>query len=127
MLAIGAAAMVVAAAPPSRTTGRIANVTDGDTFRLTSGERIHIAGIDAAETQPGNANFARELAIGAAAKRRAIALLDGRTVAFERVGCSYNRTVARVWIGHRDLAVTLVDAGIARWWSRGEPKPDWCG
>lgn len=96
MLAIGAAAMVIAAAPSSETTGRIAYVTDGDTFRLASGERIRIAGIDAAETQRGNAKCARELAIGAAAKRRSIALLDGRTVAFERVGRSYNRTVARV-------------------------------
>ena len=35
--------------------GRIATVTDGDTFRLTSGERIRIADIDAPESQRGQA------------------------------------------------------------------------
>ena len=114
-----------AAARPD--TGTIRYVTDGDTFRLESGERIRIAGIDAAETQRGNAKCARELVIGAAAKRRAIALLKGRAVTFERVGRSYNRTVADVRLDGRDLATMLVDGGIARWWPRGKPKPDWCG
>jgi endonuclease YncB( thermonuclease family) len=62
---MGAAATLIAARPVSPVTGRIAYVTDGDTFRLDSGERIRIAGIDAAETQEGNAKCARELVIGA--------------------------------------------------------------
>lgn len=74
-------------------SGRVARVTDGDTFRLESGERIRIAGIDAAESQPG----------------------------------SYKRTVARVRLDGRDLGERLVSEGIARWWPRGHPKPDWCG
>jgi micrococcal nuclease len=119
--------MLIAAHPASPVTGRIGYVTDGDTFRLETGERIRIAGIDAAETQKVNAKCARELAIGAAAKRRAIALLKGRTVRVERVGRSYNRAVAKVRLDGRDLAAMLVDAGIARWWPRGNPKPDWCG
>ena len=94
--------------------------------RLASGERIRIAGIDAPETQPGNAKCRIGLALGKAAKRKAVALLKGREIRFERVGRSYNRTVARVWLDGRDVAAMLIDQAIARRWPRGRPKPDWC-
>jgi micrococcal nuclease len=118
--------LILAAATPAPQTGTVAWVADGDTFRLGSGERVRIAGIDAPETQPGNAKCRAELVRGKAATRQAIALLKGRTVEIERVGRSYNRTVARVRLGGRDLAATLVEKGIARWWPRGKAKPDWC-
>jgi endonuclease YncB( thermonuclease family) len=63
---------------------------------------------------------------GEAASRRARTLLDGRVVTFERVGRSYNRTVARVRLNGRDLGETLVAMGAARPWLRHQPKPDWC-
>jgi len=107
-------------------SGRIVWVTDGDTFRLESGERIRIAGIDAAETQPGNAKCRAEIVLGKAATQRAIALLKNRVVTFERAGRSYDRTVARVRLSGRDVAAMLVETGIAQWWPRGSPKPDWC-
>ena len=44
--------------------GRIAYVTDGDTFRLESGERIRIAGIDAPELHRNQAKCAREVERG---------------------------------------------------------------
>lgn len=106
--------------------GKMAWVTDGDTFRLESGERIRIAGIDAPETQPGNAKCRRELMRGAAAKDRARALLIGRNVRVERVARSYNRSVAHVSIEGRDLAAELVRIGVARYWPRGTRKPDRC-
>lgn len=106
--------------------GKVAWVTDGDTFRLESGERIRIAGIDAPETQPGNAKCRHELVLGAEAGDRARALLLGRRVGVEWVGRSYNRTVARVRLDGRDLAVELVRIGVARYWPRGTSKPDWC-
>lgn len=105
---------------------RIAHVTDGDTFRLTTGERIRIAGIDAPETQIGEAKCALETERGRAATLQARALLDGREVRIERVGRSYRRTVARVSFEGRDLADELIRRGIARAWPRGAPKPDWC-
>lgn len=120
------AATVLAAISPVE-SGRIVWVTDGDTFRLESGERIRIAGIDAAETQPGDAKCRAEVVRGKAATQRSVALLKNRTVTFERVGRSYNRTVARVRLDGRDLAGVLVAAGIVQWWPRGSPKPDWCG
>lgn len=120
------AAALLAPASAQQQSGTIAWVTDGDTFRLTSGERIRIAGIDAAETQPGEAKCRTEIARGKAATRAAIPLLKGRAVTFVRVGHSYNRTVATVTLDGQDLAGLLVARGIAAWWPRGRPKPDWC-
>ena len=51
--------------------GEVRHVTHGDTCRLTSGEPIPFAGIDAPETQAPNANYAAERRRGEAAKRRA--------------------------------------------------------
>ena len=125
--ALAAAAMLLSAAPGEPQRGRVAWVTDGDTFRLATGERIRIAGIDAPKTQARNAKCRAELARGKAATRKAAAMLRGREVRFERVGRSYDRTVARVWLDGRDLAEALVDAGAASWWPRVKPRPDWCG
>ena len=116
--------LLVAAAPPGQ--GRVGHVIDGDTFRLESGERIRIAGIDAPETQAGQARCRAEIVLGRAATVRARALLDGRTVTILRVGRSYNRTVARVTLAGRDVGTELVATGVARWWPRWQSKPDWC-
>ena len=118
------ALLLIAAAPPE--VAQIRYVTDGDTFRLTSGERIRIAGIDASETRADQAKCAAELALGETAKARVTTLLDGRTVGIERVARSYHRTVAKVTLAGRDLATILVAWRVARWWPRSAPKPDWC-
>lgn len=107
-------------------TGRVAYVIDGDTFRLASGERIRIAGIDAPETHVRQAKCRAEIDRGRTAKRNVRALLDGRGVTFTRVGRSYNRTVAHVRLDGRDVATMLVARGIATRWPRGGPRPDWC-
>jgi endonuclease YncB( thermonuclease family) len=122
--AICAALLLIAVAPPDQ--GRVGYVIDGDTFRLESGERIRIAGIDAPETQAGQARCRAEIALGRAATARARMLLDGRNVTVMRVGRSYNRTVARVTLGGRDVGSELVATGVARWWPRWQRKPDWC-
>ena len=117
---------MLAAQPAAAETGRVRYVTDGDTFRLESGERIRIAGIDAPEVHADQAKCALEIRLGLAASVVARRLLDRRLVAFDRVGRSYNRTVARVRVDGRDLAATLVAEGAARPWPRRSPKPDWC-
>jgi len=96
-------------------------------WRAASGERIRIAGIDAPETQRGQAKCRREIAAGRAATATARGLLQGRTVRLGRLGRSYNRTVARVTLDGRDVAGALVRLGAAWWWPRGARKPDWCG
>jgi len=107
-------------------SGRIASVTDGDTFRLTSGERIRIADIDAPESRRDQAKCTAELALGKAASKRARALLTGQTISFTRRGKSWKRTVANVTWRGRDLGKALIANGIARPWPRRRPKPDWC-
>jgi endonuclease YncB( thermonuclease family) len=101
-------------------------VIDGDTFRLESGERIRIAGIDTPETQKGQAKCSAEIVLGRSATARARMLLDGQIVTIVRVGRSYNRTVARVTLAGPDVGSELVARGVARWWPRRQPKPDWC-
>jgi endonuclease YncB( thermonuclease family) len=107
-------------------SGRVASVTDSDTFRLESGERIRIAGIDAPEIHRDQARCAGEIVLGLRAKDRATMLLAGRDVTFHRVGRSYNRTVAKVALDGHDLSAELVQRGIALWWPRGRPRPLWC-
>lgn len=129
MLALAAttAPVTLAKTPDARmATGTVRYVTDGDTFRLTSGERIRIAGIDAPETQAQRARCPAERCMGEAAKARLTRMIEGKSIRFTRVGRSYNRTVATVRYGERDLAARLVEAGDAAWWPGGKAKPDWC-
>ncbi len=107
-------------------TGTVRTVTDGDTFRLTSGERIRIAGIDAPETQAQRARCPAERRRGEAAKANLTRMIEGKSIRFTRVGRSYDRTVATVRHDGRDLAARLVETGDAAWWPRGKAKPDWC-
>jgi endonuclease YncB( thermonuclease family) len=123
-----AATGALAASSASAATGRVRYVTDGDTFRLESGERIRIANIDAPETHAGQAKCRAEIALGLAATKRVRALLlDHQKVTFVRVGRSYNRTVARVTLDGHDLGQRLVAMGVAKPWPHYKPKPDWCG
>jgi endonuclease YncB( thermonuclease family) len=71
-----AGARAEAAGDPA--TGRVRYVTDGDTFRLESGGRIRIAGIDAPEIHADQARCSREIGRGLTAKAIAERLLDGR-------------------------------------------------
>lgn len=121
----GCSLLFLIAAAPSQ-SARVGYVIDGDTFRLASGERSRIAGIDAPETQEGQAKCHSEIALGKTATARARVLLDGRNVRVVRVGRSYDRTVARVSLGGRDVAAELVRIGAACWWPRGKGRPDWC-
>jgi endonuclease YncB( thermonuclease family) len=86
-LAVIVALLLIAAAPGEE--ARVRYVADGDTCRLTSGERIRIAGIDAPETHPNQARRRAEMVLGEAAAARARAMFDGRDVTIVRVGRSY--------------------------------------
>jgi len=118
--------VALAAANDGQATGVVRYVTDGDTFRLESGERIRVADIDAPETHREQARCAQEIARGEASADAVRALLDHRAVRFVRLGRSYDRTVARVTLCNRDLGGLLIEMGVARSWLRGQAKPDWC-
>lgn len=118
------ALLLLAAAPPGG--DRVARVIDGDTFVLVGGERVRIAGIDAAETQPKQAKCRAEIVTGKQQAAEARRLIEGRSVGLARVGRSYSRTVARVSVDGRDLASELVRISAAQWWPRGMRKPSWC-
>ena len=109
-----------------RVSGQVASVTDGDTFRLTTGERIRIAAIDAPEVEWGQARCPDEIRQGLAAKRAAARLIQGQPIEFVRVGRSYQRTVALVWLRGESVAAELMKIGAAKPWPRHAPKPDWC-
>lgn len=51
-------------------------------------------------------------------------MLRGRVVAINRVGRSYNRTVGRVTLNGRNIAVQLIENGLTRPWPHYSPKPD---
>lgn len=92
----------------------VQSVTDGDTFRCTSGTRVRLSAIDTPE-MPGSCQKGRSCAPGDPyAARAALArLISGRTVRCEPVGTSYNRIAAWCSLGSIDLSCAMVRSGHA--------------
>lgn len=110
-----AAAMMIPAAASARDDDslvRIAWVTDGDMFRLESGERIRIARIDAPETQRDQAKCAGEVGLGL------------RKGSGDIVACGARGNVPPGRPQLYSQGSELVRIGVAAWWPRGRPKPD---
>ena len=100
-------------------------VVDGDTFWL-AGEKIRIADINAPETH--GAQCAAEQALGDAATRRLIVLLNAGPFALETSGRErdrYGRALRVVTRRGRSLGADLVAEGLAEPW-RGR-RSSWCG
>lgn len=109
----------------------VAHVSDGDTIRLCSGERVRLLGIDAPERagsdrcsaksrarlkmsrNPSWCDYAKGEQARAALKR----LVGTGTVRLERRGTDYyGRTLARVTVNGRDAGEWLISKGLARKW-----------
>lgn len=92
----------------------VRSVTDGDTFRCTSGVRVRLSSIDTPE-MPGSCQKGRACASGNPyAARSALArLIAGKTVRCEPVGKSYNRIAAWCSVGGIDLSCAMVRSGHA--------------
>lgn len=89
-------------------------VTDGDTIRCGA-ERIRIAGIDAPEL-PGHCTRNRVCTPGdgEASKRALEQLLAQGPLTIERVGTDrYRRTLAKLYVGGRNIACELMAGGWA--------------
>lgn len=97
----------------------VAAVTDGDTLRCQTGERVRIAGIEANELR-GGCHVARCAAMpGPEARRIVSRLVLHRTLSCEPVGRSYGRIVARCSFSDgRDLRCAVLRAGAAVDWAR---------
>ena len=95
----------------------VAAVTDGDTLRCQTGERVRIAGIEANELR-GGCHIARCPAMPGPEARRVVERLTlRRTLSCEPVGRSYSRIVARCsFADGRDLRCAIVRAGAAVDW-----------
>lgn len=120
MLAVSLAAAFALCAPGPRDTC----VVDGDTFWL-AGEKIRIADINAPETH--GAACALERALGEAATRRLIALLNAGPISLTggaRDRDRYGRALRTVSREGRSLGAQLVREGLAEPW-RGR-RSDWC-
>lgn len=92
-------------------TGTVIRVIDGDTFTLRSGEETfncRIWGIDAPEYKQ-DFGFASWLALWL--------VIRGRDVKIKIMGAnSYGRKVVSVYFGGRNLALDMLQSGLA-WWS----------
>ena len=100
---------------------RVTCVVDGDTFWL-EGEKIRISNIDAPELE---ARCSSERRLAVAATRRLAELLGGGELQIRREGTDrYDRMLATIRIGGRDVGDQLVADGLARTWS-GRREP-WC-
>jgi len=118
-LTLSAAAFALCPAGPRTTC-----VVDGDTFWL-DGEKVRIADINAPETH--SARCAYEQALGDAATRRLIALLNAgpfELAPYQRDRDRYGRLLRIVVRGGHSLGDQLVSEGLAEPW-RGR-RSDWC-
>jgi len=97
-----------AGADPRVVAGR-PSVTDGDTLRVGA-TRIRLFGIQAAELDTSE---------GQAARRHLVQLIGRSSVRCVDTGQrSYDRIVARCFVGHADLAEQMVADGWAADWPR---------
>jgi len=94
--------------PATKFTAKVVGITDGDTITVLrdNGQiRIRLHGIDCPERGD---DFSQK------AKQFTSTLVFGKTVQVKPVDIDrYGRTVARIYIGEKDLSVELVRSGLA--------------
>jgi endonuclease YncB( thermonuclease family) len=120
LLALLAAAAAVGAGAVGAATGgeTVASVVDGDTIRLTNGQRVRLVQIDAPELRGGEcyANDARAtLSRLLPAGTRVRLEVDPRLDRVDR----YGRRLAYVFKGRENVNLTLVARGAASVWFYG--------
>ena len=77
-------------------------VQDGDTFRTAKQNWIRLARYDAPEE--GKPNYAE-------AKRFLSSYILNREIEYEQVGTSYDRIVAEVWQGGKNINDIMINSG----------------
>ena len=103
-------------------SGQVQRVIDGDTVVLTTGERIRLACVQAAELRGRNADPVP----ARAAKAALNAAVAGRQVAIRRVDTDrYGRTVAELFLGQQNVGQQLVATGHATVYRRYAAPCSW--
>lgn len=98
-------------------------VIDGDTFHLTSGEKIRILEIDTPELFSAKCSY--ELTHAILAKAELSEILQSGTLTLSREGTDrYGRTLAHVYVDGTSVADLMLRSGLARPYGNGR-KP-WC-
>jgi micrococcal nuclease len=104
----GAHAATPSAATPAPATGTVASVYDGDTFTLSSGDKVRLKWINTPEIKPPEA-YAVE------AREATQAFVSGKTLTFvfgTTTRDGYGRLVAGVKIGEENLSIHLLERGM---------------
>ncbi len=93
----------------------VPRIIDGDTLEV-AGQRIRLGGIDAPEMREQCQDaFGQQWPCGSWAKEAAKAMLAGHKLRCVDLGQrSYDRVVGRCYLDGRDIAVDLIEAGVAR-------------
>lgn len=103
---------------------RITCVVDGDTIWF-KGEKIRMMGYDTPEPTTNICGGQKEKRLAALASNRLVELLNENQFTIERHGLDrYERTLAVVRIGGRDVGDILISEGLARSWPDGQEF--WC-
>jgi Micrococcal nuclease (thermonuclease) homologs len=110
---LSAALPVVAHCPPPASYSPpivVQSVTDGDTVRLASGQRVRIPGINAFELK--DSGWRQSLANQA--KRQAETLIKDTVVLspWPARKDRYGRLLAHIWLGDQYLSESIVGAGL---------------
>jgi endonuclease YncB( thermonuclease family) len=126
---IGESLALEAAAPAGDQTqfaARDIRVLDGDTIEvLSTGERIRMVNIDAAELGAGAACAAEARHALAAKHELRLLVRRAQRVTVSRAGSdAYGRTLAAVAVDGRDAGAALIAADVARPW-QGRRR-EWC-
>lgn len=114
---------------PGRPILAAITVVDGDTVRLSSGEKIRISNIDTPETPP-RSSCSEEARLAQAATANLRSMVSGaRDVRFipdwDRERDVYGRLLGRVVINGVDVGEAQIAAGLAQRW-QGH-RAWWCG
>ena len=80
-------------------------VQDGDTFRTAGQNWIRLARYDAPEE--GKPDYAK-------AKQLLSSLILNKEIVYEQVGMSYNRIVAEVWQGGKNINDIMLQSGYKK-------------
>lgn len=82
--------------------GKVSQVKDGDTFKISRGPWIRLEGVNAPEIgKKGSAKARDELKD----------MIGSKTVIYEPVGKSYGRTVAKVKVGGKSVNTAMKRKG----------------